>query len=169
MGWSRLVTCVVAMVALVACGGTEEPDQQPPKERKMTTEQMTAPEETPISGRVGLTASMTGANEVPKKGDPDGTGSANLTLDTVTGQVCYTISVDKMASATAAHVHEGEAGRAGPPVITLQPPTAAEVRCFADDPAVVERVAAHPQGFYVNVHNGEFPDGAIRGQLQGGP
>lgn len=167
MGWSRVVALMVAMAVAAACGGAEEPEQQVPKERKMTTEQMTGPEETPTSGRVGLTATMSGANEVPKQGDPDGRGAANLTLDTVTGQVCYTVTVDQIGPATAAHVHEGEAGQAGPPVITLQPPTAAEERCFAADPAIVERVAANPAGFYVNVHNGEFPEGALRGQLQG--
>lgn len=164
---SRLVALVLAMLAVAACGGTEEPDQQPPKEREAATEGLTPGEETPTSGRVGLTSSLSGAAEVPKQGDPDGTGAVNLTLDTVTGQVCFTATADKIAAPTMAHIHEGETGKAGPPVITLQPPVTSEERCFAADPALVQRIASNPQGFYANIHNGEFPDGAVRGQLQG--
>jgi hypothetical protein len=33
------------------------------------------------------------------------------------------------------------------------------------DPALLDQLAQHPKRFYVNVHTGEFPGGAIRGQL----
>lgn len=170
MAWFRLAALVGTLVVLSACGGegVKEPGP-PPAERRMVTEQQTAPEEERTSGRVGLTASMTGAAEVPKKGDPDGTGAANLSLDTTTGQVCYKITVEKIAPPTQAHIHEGETGKAGGVVIPLQPATTGpEERCFNADRAVVQRVGSNPQGFYVNVHNAEFPDGAVRGQLQGG-
>ncbi|MDP8962133.1 MAG: CHRD domain-containing protein, partial [Actinomycetota bacterium] len=66
-----------------------------------------------------------------------------------------------------AHIHEGEAGTAGPAVIPLEPPKEGPVdTCAEADPAVVQRVIANPSGFYVNVHNQEFPGGAVRGQLQ---
>ena len=33
------------------------------------------------------------------------------------------------------------------------------------DPKLVAQIARHPDGFYTNLHNAEFPAGAIRGQL----
>jgi hypothetical protein len=33
------------------------------------------------------------------------------------------------------------------------------------DPELVGAIAANPSGYYVNVHNIPYPDGAIRGQL----
>ena len=32
-------------------------------------------------------------------------------------------------------------------------------------PGIVAEILANPEGFYVNVHNNEFPNGAVRAQL----
>lgn len=167
MAWSKLGALLVAMAVLGACGGGEEEAQEPPKERRMATERLTPGEETPSSGRLGLSASLSGAAEVPQKGDPDGSGAANFTIDVATGRLCYSVTTDKIATATAAHIHEGEAGKAGPVVIPLELPATGSVdRCIAADPAVVERISTNPERFYANVHNSEYQDGALRGQLQ---
>ncbi|MFN2557974.1 MAG: CHRD domain-containing protein [Nitriliruptorales bacterium] len=169
MAWSRLIALVVTVLVFAACGGEDVKQPGPPgEERKRATEQLTKPEEERTSGRVGMTASMTGPAEAPRPGDPDGAGAANLSIDTATSQLCYKITVDKIAPPTQAHIHEGEPGRAGPVVIPLQPAvTGPQERCFGADGATLQRIVSNPQGFYVNVHNAEFPDGAIRGQLQG--
>ncbi len=170
MAWSRLMALVATMLVFAACGGGEDVEQPGPpgEERRLATEQLTEPVEERTSGRVGMTATMTGEAEVPKQGDPDGVGAATVSVDTVTDQLCYKITVDKIAPPTQAHIHEGETGKAGPVVVPLQPViTGPEERCFSADAATLERIASNPQGFYVNVHNAEFPEGAIRGQLQG--
>jgi hypothetical protein len=35
-------------------------------------------------------------------------------------------------------------------------------------PTVAQGIAADPSGYYVNIHNNQFPGGAVRGQLAAG-
>jgi hypothetical protein len=115
-----------------------------------------------ISPRVTLTAALTGANETAG-GDPDGAGSFSAMVDADEGDFCYTLKADKIAAATMAHVHSGAAGSNGPPVITI---ALADDLCMAIEPDVLKALTANPENYYVNVHNAEFPAGAIRGQLE---
>lgn len=108
-----------------------------------------------------LTATLAGSNE-PAGGDADGTGSFSVEVDADAGDFCYTLSADKIARATMAHVHTGAAGVNGPPAITLE---MGSDLCVAVDPEVLKAIVANPANYYVNVHNAEFPAGAIRGQL----
>ena len=71
----------------------------------------------------GMTASMTGAQEVPGPGDTDGSGTAEITIVDATDNVCYDLNVRNIAPATVAHIHRGAQGVAGPPVVTLEAPT----------------------------------------------
>ncbi|MDP8929554.1 MAG: CHRD domain-containing protein, partial [Actinomycetota bacterium] len=137
-----LATAVMALL-LAACGGAEQPAVQPPEKTTPAEEKTEPTEGTPQAEAVKLTASLEGKGEVPP-GDPDGSGSATFNLNPSTGQVCYTISVENIGSPiTAAHIHEGEAGTAGPAVIPLEPPKEGPVdTCAEADPAVVQRVIA---------------------------
>ncbi len=114
------------------------------------------------------TAALTGAAEVGAAGDPDGSGTAEISLvDEVVNQVCYEIAVTGISPATAAHIHSGAAGVAGPPVVTLEAPTSGEVSgCASADDDTIDAIRANPAAFYVNVHTADFPGGAIRGQLR---
>ncbi len=113
-----------------------------------------------------LQAALTGAAEVPGPGDPDGTGTARLTLNPGQGEICYEITVANIAPATAAHIHEAPAGTAGPVVVVLSAPTSGTSKaCLAVDPALVREIMKDPSDYYVNVHNAPFPGGAVRGQL----
>ena len=115
----------------------------------------------------GMTASMTGAQEVPGPGDTDGSGTAEITIVDATDNVCYDLNVRNIGPATAAHIHRGERGVAGPPVVTLEAPTdGGSEGCISAPGALADEIEANPAAFYVNVHNAEFPDGAVRGQLQ---
>lgn len=99
--------------------------------------------------------------------DPDGMGHAKFRVNVGQSQVCYDISVENIAPATAAHIHKGAAGASGPPVVMLKAPGAdGKVKdCATADAAVVKDILQNPGDYYVNVHNAAFGGGAIRGQL----
>jgi CHRD domain len=113
-----------------------------------------------------LSAQLTGEQEVPGPGDPDGFGSA-FVITNPPNQICYVITAFNIAPANAAHIHVGPPGVAGDIVVELEPPTfGVSGGCTTADPALVSNIAANPSNYYVNVHNVPYPDGAIRGQLQ---
>jgi hypothetical protein len=117
------------------------------------------------SGRP-FTTSLEGANETPVLGDPDGVGSATIRVNPGQGQFCYDLSVSGIAPATAAHLHEAPAGSAGPVIINLQAPTGGSSNgCVAISRQLALEIIRAPADYYVNVHNAEFPGGALRGQL----
>lgn len=115
-----------------------------------------------------LSAVLSGPAEVPGPGDADGTGMANITLDPAQRQVCFELSVSNIEPATAAHIHEGAEGVAGPVVVPLNPPptNGSSKGCVSDvNLELIQNIIQHPEQYYVNVHNADFPGGAVRGQL----
>ncbi len=113
-----------------------------------------------------LTATLTGAAEVPGPGDSDGTGTAKITLNHGQGQICYELTVSNIATATAAHIHLGGPTVAGGVVVGLAPPAdGSSDGCVDLDKAKVKAIMDNPGNYYINVHNSQFPDGAVRGQL----
>jgi hypothetical protein len=126
------------------------------------------------SGKVTrLAATLSGANEVPGPGDPDGRGKAVVRLSGTTA--CYLLEWSGIGAPTAAHIHQGGAGVAGPVVVLFfQPGTNAAslpgtlssvAGCVDVAPALAGRIAASPRDWYVNIHTADFAAGAIRGQL----
>lgn len=113
-----------------------------------------------------LSATLLGANEAPNAGDPDGMGYAELTLNQGQGTITYTIQVMGINTPTAAHIHEAGAGMAGPVIIALNAPvngmSSGVVRLSKEQ---IKEIRQNPEMYYVNVHNAQFPGGALRGQL----
>jgi hypothetical protein len=111
-----------------------------------------------------LQTELSGAEEVPP-GDPDGSGSATIIV-IPPDRVCYVLTAENIEPATAAHIHSGDPGVAGPVEVPLEPPTnGASGGCTQADPEDVSGLQENPGHYYVNVHNEEYPAGAIRGQL----
>ncbi len=126
----------------------------------------TPPADSGCNGGRPLSTTLTGAAEVPRPGDPDGSGTANLRVNP--GQECisYDLDVEGIAPATAAHIHEAPAGAAGLPVVGLAPPTSGSSSgTVSVDRELAKDILKNPENYYVNVHNAEFPAGALRGQL----
>ena len=115
-----------------------------------------------------LIVTMTGLQEVPGPGDPDGNGTVEVRVDPRSGEVCWNLYARQIDPATAAHIHRGAAGVAGPPVVTLTTPDAAgrSQSCQIVDLALARQIHARGYDYYVNVHSAPHPAGAIRGQLQ---
>lgn len=127
--------------------------------------------ETTLDGRSEV---RDGATSRKIAGDPNGRGEAYVFgIDGDATTLCYVLTVDRIKAATGAHIHEGAPGTNGPVVVNLAPPadgnaadclTEGEEGKFAEGQTVAD-ILANPGDYYVNVHNDQYPGGAVRGQL----
>jgi hypothetical protein len=115
-----------------------------------------------------LKATMTGAEEVPGPGDPDGKGTATIVLDDAKNTACYAFTYENIGKPTAAHIHTGAKGVAGPPVVDFKIVTNGDKGCVPVDPATLKAILGNPGGHYVNIHTSDYGNGAMRGQLAKG-
>ncbi len=120
--------------------------------------------------RAGTVAVLDGGQEVPEPGDPDGQATGFVRVRH--HQLDFAMTWAGIAPPTAGHLHPGPAGQANPLVADLFASPAglpASLRGVAGtvdaDREVLKRVGKHPHEFYLNLHNAEFPKGAVRGQL----
>ncbi|MGK5731602.1 CHRD domain-containing protein [Streptomyces sp. URMC 124] len=128
------------------------------------------------SGRqdaVSFAAGLTGANEVPAadgKATGDRDGQALAFLRVRGDEVAYAFSFRGIATPTAAHLHQGGRGENGDvriPFFARKLPdgrSSATGTVKVTDRKVLEALKTRPDGFYFNLHTGEFPGGAVRGQ-----
>jgi hypothetical protein len=121
--------------------------------------------------REPLIAQMDGMQEVPAAGDPDGRAVGFVRLKGKT-TVRFAFVWSGIAPPIAGHIHPGGVAQAGPVVVpffatpTGLPATINGISGEVEaDAALVASIRKHPSRFYVNLHNTEFPPGAIRGQL----
>ena len=111
----------------------------------------------PPNTGVPLYAHMTGG---------DGQGNVTVVIDPPKGTVCYLLNVSGLDGITAAHIHSGEAGQNGRPVVPFDNPgDGASGGCVNVAADLSAALLANPGGYYVNVHTRAQPSGAIRGQL----
>jgi hypothetical protein len=129
----------------------------------------------PQGGRK-FTTTLSGQNEVNAAhptggaGDPDGTGTAAITINVGQRRVCWDITVNNIAAPMRGHIHNAPVLVNGPIVVGFfEPATVALKGCTPTtqpvDRALLTDIIQHPQNYYVNVHTADFPAGAIRGQL----
>lgn len=120
-----------------------------------------------IRGQIELRvsfANLTGSQETPAT-TSTATGFGSLAVNALTGAVRGTV-VTEGITGTAAHIHEGAAGVAGPILIPL---TDAGGGVWTVPPGATltsAQVTSWQNGnLYVNVHTAANPGGEIRGQL----
>jgi hypothetical protein len=124
-------------------------------------------------GTKALGAAMNGKKEVDANGtknagDLNGLGGFTAVIDK--GKLCFGITVRGLDAPVAAHIHRGAPNVMGPVVLPLTQPTAgdpgASSACVDVQDPLASELLTRPSRFYVNVHTGPFPNGAIRGQLK---
>jgi hypothetical protein len=109
-------------------------------------------------------ATLQGVNEVPPNASP-ATGIGHFTLNATHDTLFYTITWSGlMCNQTAAHIHRGVAGVAGPVLHPLQN-LAAGSASGAWALSAQNVIELNSDSLYVNVHSSCFPGGEIRGQL----
>ncbi|MFC4588780.1 CHRD domain-containing protein [Sphaerisporangium corydalis] len=119
-------------------------------------------------------AKLSGRNEVPVKGGPavgDKDGSAYVVLRISGDRVTYAVRWNGIASPTAFHIHKGKAGTNGDVKVGFfgeaLPDSARAVAggVTVGDRGLLAGIKKNPSRYYVNVHTGAFPGGAVRAQL----
>ncbi len=113
-------------------------------------------------------------------GDPNGRGKAVIRVNPARQRLCFRLAWSRIRRPSMAHIHEGRRSQAGDVVVALfltgdeaaagdqdLPATIKRVGgCVNVGRALARRIRNNPRQFYVNVHNDQFPGGAIRGQLR---
>ena len=117
--------------------------------------------------------------QLQPSGDPEGSGTAELTVDLGSGTVCYDITVSGIGEPTEpaagignAHIHSYAQNGAIAVDIETQfvavagaTDTYQATECVTATRRVLVDILLHPEQYYVNVHTVEFPGGAVQGDL----
>lgn len=141
----------VAVLALAACDGGD--DEATPS--------------TTSTRDVVFSVTLDGLAPVPGPGAIDGSGNADIIVDPLGTEVCYSLRVSNIGAVTAAHIHEGRNGTAGPIAVTLKDPVPEPTKCVETTKSIITGLTSGDRAFYVDVHTAEFPEVAIRAQLKG--
>ena len=117
-----------------------------------------------------LVSVMSGDQEVAG-GDADGHGVGFVRANN--GRVDFGLSWSGIAAPSAGHIHVGAVGVNGAVVVPFFAAPGglpASINGIAGTvtgvaPELIRAINHNPRGYYTNLHNAEFPGGAIRGQL----
>jgi hypothetical protein len=132
---------------------------------------LTLPAADAAAPAVQLSAKLKGAKEVPGPGDPNGKGEIFVAVKKQKRKVCFELRFRKIEDPEAGHIHKGGRNDAGPvKVLLFEDRAGLPGRRFEDcvkgKRKTLRKIARNPERYYVNIHNDDYPDGAIRGQLK---
>jgi hypothetical protein len=119
---------------------------------------------------ITLPVNLDGASEFPGPGDPDGSAVGTMTFDTDTNGISWNITYSGIATPlTGFHIHPGAEGTSGGILVSLGTATSGGagtlISSTTTSAANMAMITANFTNFYINIHNGAFSAGAIRGQL----
>jgi hypothetical protein len=118
-------------------------------------------------GAVFLATDMNGVNA--PAADPDGTGRVVVRIQGT--QLCFLIQWNNILAPFVGHIHKAPVGSNGPVAVGFwsgQLPDSVHgvTGCVTANPDTLAAMVADPAAYYANVHNANFPGGAIKGQLR---
>ncbi|HLM21373.1 MAG TPA: CHRD domain-containing protein [Propionibacteriaceae bacterium] len=135
-----------------------------------------APDDVPPDLRTATPQTFTA--DLKPSGDPDGSGTADLTLNLGAQTVCYDITVTGIGEPTEpsagignAHIHSHAGGGIAVDLETQFSAVEGAVdtyqasECVTAPRQVLLDILLHPEQYYINVHTVAFPGGAVQGEL----
>lgn len=137
------------------------------------------PAEAPPAPDADFTAALSGAEQVPPV-ETEAQGSATATLDdagttlTLSGSYTGLSSALQEVGGSAAHIHEAPRGENGPVVVplTITPDetdplsgTFAGTATIGEGEGELAPETLAANGYYINIHTVDNPDGELRGQI----
>ena len=155
-------------LCVLGCFASCQKEAQQPSKNDTSIQQQVEDQAQLTSGRP-FEVMLTGAAERPGPGDPDGSGTAMITLNQGHGTIRFDITVENITPPpVGAHIHLANSNDPGPVVVPLTPPDATghssgEVNV---DPDLIKAIRQNPENYYINVHTLPlYAAGAVRGQL----
>jgi hypothetical protein len=136
-----------------------------------------------LEGGQKFSMTLTDEAEVPGPGDPNASGTADITINPGQRRVCWEITTSGVnpayviAAGSGAHIHEGDATVAGDVVVPLALTlNGTNTGCTTVSRELIDEIRKSPDQFYVNVHwrhptdpLQNFSAGALRAQLSKAP
>ena len=145
-------------------GGTGATPPSPPPSSSTTT----LPSESalpPVAGGRVFTATLGRDADPSRSGDPDGSGRAQVSLHSGKNLLCVALTTSGVAPVTSVHLHSVSPTSPDPVVATPAPDSSGSPTCVPVDAEVIRAIRKNPTDHYLDVHNDEFPDGALSGYL----
>jgi hypothetical protein len=120
----------------------------------------------PSASSTSFKANLDTRQEVPKETGASVRASGSFTATLTGTKLSWKLTFDHLTgAATAAHVHSGAKGKAGPVIVPLCGPCKSPASGTARVTAAVAKMLSGG-GTYVNVHTAKNPNGEIRGQVK---
>jgi hypothetical protein len=111
-----------------------------------------------LSTRKSVSTAMEGNHRHAK-------GSATITLERLTGRLCFRLNWAGIGTPVAAHIHEVADGTAGCAVVPLFVDIPKRRGCVKVSDSLIRKIAECPGRYYVTLQTQSHPGGALRGQF----